>query len=164
MGWFSKLKKKLKVIKLPNIKLPSLSTIGSSGLGKFVGDAVKTVGEIAGENAPALMSFASTFVPAGGLMSTLLKGGSQMMGGTDPNIVNPAEDPPTLQQAIPKKPLPPETVKILKSVPTSTYKQVSDVLATKKQKDKAAYWNLMQSKFAAKGIQIVRDEDTPSPL
>jgi hypothetical protein len=161
MGMFSFLKK----IKLPKIKLPTLSEIGTSGLGKFIGDTVSQVGTLAMQNAPALIDMASAYVPMGGIAETVLGGVKsvlsppQTLAPPQPQLLGPKPTPVPMYAP---SPLPQDVIDAAKKVPITTWKNLSDTVAPQLGKTKEAMWTLTRGKFASKGIPLASmDENCP---
>ena len=142
MGWNI-----FKKLKLPKIKLPTLTKIKSSSLGKILDVGLKAVGDIAVKNAPQLLKFATTFMPAGGLLSQGMKLVANQLGATDDQMNNLPSLPEGVETASEK------TEKFVVSKGYSKWKSTSDKLAPRLSKTNSEMWKMVKDKFRSKGIQ-----------
>lgn len=144
MGW-----NPFKKIKLPKIKLPSLKSITSSGLGKILDTSLKSVGEIAMQNAPQLLSFATTFMPAGSLLSAGMKMVAGQLGAS-PEVMNAV---PALPPGV--TPAKPEVEQFVVDTGLPKWQQTSAKLAPMLGKTRDEMWGMVKEKFRGKGIQAL---------
>ena len=142
MGWNI-----FKKLKLPKIKLPNLTKLKSSSLGRILDTGLKMVGDIAVKNAPALLNFATTFMPAGGLLSQGMKLVAGQLGVSDEQI----NQVPALPEGV--TPANEKTEQFIVSKGYQKWRGTSDRLAPQLAQTPDEMWKLVKDKFRSKGIQ-----------